>query len=434
MEWYFYLLGIITVVGFFYFLNYLTIKWKNLSEKVLLQKIFVTALIIRVIWVIFSYFFYTGMNGNPFEFYSADSVGYDATAASIAKNKFKYITSLGLGIADSGYPFYLGLFYTIFGPSILLARLGKTLISAYTCVLIYRIGKRTFGDSAGRIAGIMSMLMPNLIYYCGLHLKETEMVFLCVFFIERADALLRSQKYTFLGVLLPLLTASALFTFRTVLGATAFFALVTALLFTSSKISKWRQRFFVGIWVVLAALYFVSGKIASEIGETWNARNSNQTINMEWRSKRDGDYSNVYAKYFSGYIFAPLIVSIPFPTVVNVAGQENQKLMNGSNFTKNVISFFTIFAIFLIIKNMEWRKYILILTYSASYWIIIAFSAFAHSERFHMPVLPFLLIFASYGISKSTNKTKKFYNMFAMLIFFAMIVWNWFKLSGRSLI
>lgn len=37
------------------------------------------------------------------------------------------------------------------------------------------------------MAGIFYMLMPNLIMYTGSHLKEAEMVFLTVAFIERAD-------------------------------------------------------------------------------------------------------------------------------------------------------------------------------------------------------------------------------------------------------
>ena len=65
------------------------------------------------------------------------------------------------------------------------------------------------------------MLMPNLIYYCGLHLKEIEMTFLIILFLERTDYVIRLQKYNLINILLPILTAGLLFFFRTVIGVTA---------------------------------------------------------------------------------------------------------------------------------------------------------------------------------------------------------------------
>jgi hypothetical protein len=97
----------------------------------------------------------------------------------------------------------------------------KAFISAYTCVLLYRLSQRTFGEDTARIIGIMSALMLNLIIYCGYHLKETEMIFLEVAFLERADYLFRSHKSTFWNIFLPSILAISMFFFRTVLGTVA---------------------------------------------------------------------------------------------------------------------------------------------------------------------------------------------------------------------
>src|ERR1022692_4198482 len=59
--------GLIEVIGFFYFSNRLTRKWRFISSKSFAQKLFTFALLLRIIWVIFSYFFYIEMNGEPFE-------------------------------------------------------------------------------------------------------------------------------------------------------------------------------------------------------------------------------------------------------------------------------------------------------------------------------------------------------------------------------
>ena len=78
MEWYFMLLGALEVVGFFYLANLLTKKWGAWhSERHFEKQLFWTALGIRLVWVVFSYFFYLGMTGLPFEFNAGDVIFYD---------------------------------------------------------------------------------------------------------------------------------------------------------------------------------------------------------------------------------------------------------------------------------------------------------------------------------------------------------------------
>ena len=50
------ILGVGAVVGFFYYSNLLTRKWSEYPEKYLL-KIFQTALIVRIAWVVISYLY-----------------------------------------------------------------------------------------------------------------------------------------------------------------------------------------------------------------------------------------------------------------------------------------------------------------------------------------------------------------------------------------
>ena len=93
------------------------------------------------------------------------------------------------------------------------------------------------------MAAIFCVLMPNLYVYCGEHLKETEMIFLEVAFLERADYAFRSKKIKFWDVVIPLALGASLFLFRTVLGATAVMSVATWLLFsTKNATSKSRKR------------------------------------------------------------------------------------------------------------------------------------------------------------------------------------------------
>ena len=75
----------------------------------------------------------------------------------------------------------------------------------------------------------------------------------------------------------------------------------------------------------------------------------------------------------------------------------------------------------------------MIIAFICGYLVVIAMSSFAHSERFHLPALPFALILAAYGISEFKNKDKLYFNLWLVLIFVAMVGWNWFKLAGRGL-
>jgi hypothetical protein len=441
MEWYFWIFGIVEVVGFFYFAHQLPIAWKNYSPKAFAKKLFTTALIIRIIYVVFSYWFYNEMTGSPYEFNAADvgfynemgKLGHKLLSAWKFNLLYEFkITGNEIDLSDSGYPLYLSFVYWIFDDSILITRIIKCFWSAWTCVLIYKLATRNVGESVGRMASIFCMLMPNLIYYCGMHLKETEMVFLIVLFAERADFAMRSKQLDWKALIIAIVSACLLFLFRTALAAVAMIALATTLMLSSRKVLSLSKKIAIGTFVILAMFATVGNQMMSEAEELINKVNSGQQdVNMDWRSTRkDG---NEFAKYAGAAVFAPMIFTIPFPTLVNTPTQQDQRMIHGGNYVKNITSAFTIFALFSLLFSGEWRKHVLIISVCCGYLVVIALSEFAHSERFHLPALPFSLIFAALGISYLNNKHKKWYNYWFMLIFIANIAWAWFKLRGRGM-
>ena len=430
--------GLVEVGGFFYFSSLLTRKWAHYSPKRFEKKIFSTALIIRIVYVLFSYLFYNLMTGQPFEFGTADAIGYHQVALSVREILLNgtissYFSHMAGSYSDMGYPFSLGVQYVLTFGSILVARLIKALLSAYMCVLIYRLAKRNFGEEVGKLAAIFALLLPHFIYYCGMHLKETEMIFLAVWFLERIDSVLRDKKLSFGKLILPLVLLGSLFFFRTVLGLTAIFAVATAVLFSDNQIISKHKRVQMVLWGALAVLVVFGGTISSEIEAVFQEQQrGQQDVNMEWRSEREG--GNQFAKYAGATVFAPLIFTIPFPTMVHVDYQENLMMVNGNNYVKNILSFFVILAFYLILKRKLWRKHTLLIAYILTYLGILALSHFAQSERFHLPALPIALIFAAYGISEMTNQHKKLFDYWTLFILVVIIGWSWFKLAGRGLV
>lgn len=450
LHWQWWFFGAIEVLGFFYFANRLSKGWFDLKPIHFTQKIFWTALFLRAIWVVISYVLYQHWTGTMFSIEAADELIYDELAHYAAGkmregnwNIYSNIQEVsgGTQFSDMGYPIYLTLVYWIFGGSIMVARLIKAILGAWTVVLMYKLASRNFGEQVGRMTAIMCMLMPNLIYYCSFQLKEVEMVFLCILFAERADFLLRKGKLAFVPTAMLMLIPAVMFTIRTALAAVMVMAFFCALLLSSERIVSWgRRALLLTLALVFAGVVLTtSTSIGQDIQQMWQTRGSGQRMNMEWRADRkdaaDG-LSNNLAKYAGATVFAPMIFTIPFPTMNEVPGQENQKMIHGGNFVKNIVSGFTIAALFILLFSGDWRKYVLPLAILCGYLVVLVFSNFAHSERFHLPILPFSLMFAAYGISKMNEVwwIKKYYPYWCALMFVAAIAWNWFKLAGRGMI
>ena len=432
MPFQFMLFGIIPVCLFFVYSNRLSMDWQKFSNRMFSQRLFVTAILIRLVYVIFIYFYLIQMTGVPHMYHPGDELFYEYIGTlwrEYGITRFReLLVEYRVTFSDTGYCWWIAFEGLLFGNSVLLPRLVKCFIDAFSCVLMYNLAKRNFGEAAGRMTAIFCLLMPNMWYYCGVTLKETEMAFLVILFAERADLVLRSPKIKLVGIVVPAICILVMFTFRTALAAVMFAALVGALVLSSGKqLQTWKKVLYssvFAIWMVLT----VGAEMIQEAQEMWSARTENQSAGYEWRSE-----TNSFAKYASATVFAPLIFTIPFSSMVETPGQENQMMMNGANFIKNIMSGLTILAMFLLLKRGDWRKHVLTIALLCGYLVVLVFSNFAHSERFHFPVLAFELMFAAFSVTQLTNKHKRWYVIWLIGIGVANFVWAWIKLAGRGL-
>ena len=427
-------LGVVEVSLFFGLAPKLSKEWQSKSVKDFARNLFWIAVLLRVGWVVFSYFFYQAQTGQPFEYGSADAIGYHGEAEWLAGENWSfvwnYLFTSRSGYSDSGYSLYLTTLYKVFGPNIMFARLLKTIYSGFTCVLLYKLASRSINEQVGRMTGLMAMLMPNLIIYCGLHVKETEMLFLIVAFLERTDYVLRSKKFTFLGILVPILLAAVLFLFRTVLGAVAFFAFVTAVVFSPSRIMKKGRRWAMAGWVILAVAVLAGGVIMNEVEQYWNNRN----VNSELKRLEQTSRGNQWAKYATGTVLAPMVFVMPFSTMVDT-GQENQMVMHGGNYVRNFMGVFVLITLYVVLfKKKNWRDFALIGSFVVGYLGVISMSGFANAERFLLPGLPCLIIMWAYGISELTPKSYRFVKYWYVVVPVIEIGWAYFKIGSRGLL
>lgn len=429
------IMGIITVLGFFLLSSYLSKEWCLNKDEDFTIRLLILALSLRIVWVITSYFYYINVNGDPFEFGAADSMGYHDEAVWLAGEPWStawiyYFGPLSDGISDVGYPLYLTALYKLIGPNIMVPRIIKAFLSTITCILIYKLAARSFGERVGRMAGLMMALMPNLILYCGYHLKETEMLFLEVFFLERFDYLIRSRKATILSILLPTVAALSLFSFRTVLGASAIFAFVTTILISSTPAMKkgWRRTFLIA-WGVVGLIVIGGGKVATELEDYWEDRDTN----LENKRSDQTAQGNRWAQYATGPVMAPMALVLPFATMVDTDQQYGQQEKSGGNYVRNFMGFFAFLAIYEAFRRKKWRDFAMIGAFVIAYLAIVSRSGFNNSERFLLPALPCLILMWSYGVSVLRKETYRTFAVWCIIVFFMEVGWAFFKIGSRGL-
>lgn len=428
-------MGIFWVVGFFLASSFFSQKWKDIPQKKLLLYVFLIALGLRIAWVFFAYIFFTIKTGIPFEFEAGDSLWYYEESVGNIKTSIRviwdYLFIHTKTVSDSGYIFYLSLLAKVFGENMLFPRLVTAILGAATCIQVFFLSKRNIGEEGARLATIFVCFMPNLIFYTGLHLKETVMIFLMMAFLDRTDYLLRSKQYNIWTIAVPIIFIVILFTFRTVLGVVAVFSFVTALVFTNASVIGNKKRFMLIGWGLLATLTLTGGTILNEVDNMIENRESN-LVNKRLTQTARG---NRWAQYATGTVMMPMMLVLPFPTTVDVDHQYNQQILSGGNYVRNFLGGFVLIAIFsalFITKN--WRSLSLIGSFVFAYLGVISLSGFSNSERFLLPGLPILLIMAAYGVTQLDAKSYKFIKIWYWVVPIMIFAWAFFKLGSRGMV
>ena len=429
--------GIGEVLFFFLMMVVFYPRWKVNDPKRFKWKVFLVAFVIRAVYAFVMCYYYYWETGIGFEYGAADSTWYHQTASYLSQCVrgghisyiFKYLNAYTMGYSDQGYILWLTLIYTIFGRSWLIPRLFKALMHAYLCIVLYKLGQRTFGERTGRLAAVMCAFMPVLIQTCGLHTKEAEMIFLSIFAIERMDYLIRSKKYTFWNILVPILLIGLTFGFRTIIGMCLIFAFLVFVLLSSKDLVGKKAKIIIAASVVVLFLVF----LFSPIGREMKIINHLKFTDLNYQSERYESMGMKHGELAKSYYLAPGAFVVPLAPMVEESPNHN-KMIHGGTYVKNFLAFFAMLAIVIAFRQRKWRDFSLIGAYEFSYLAIILFSFAANSERYHEPALPLLILMAAYAMTHLRHKDLKIFYVYCGLLFVALFVWNWLKLSARGLV
>lgn len=428
--------GIGEVLFFFVLTTIFYPRWKNDDTKRFKWKVFLVAFIIRGLYAFLICYYYYYETGKAFEYNAGDSIWYHPTAVYLSRcvrqgyvaYVFRYLNAYTMGWSDQGYTLWLTLIYTIFGRNLLTPRIFKALMSAYLCVVVYKLGTRTFGERTGRLAAVMMVFTPILIQICGLHTKEMEMIFLSILALERMDYLIRSKKYTVWNIIFPIILVGLTFGFRTIIGMCLIFAfLVFVVLSPNDLVGKKGKMVTVAATVVVFLVF-----LFSPIGREMRIINRLKFTDLNYRTEKYASEGMKHSELAQSWILAPGAFVLPLAPMVEESPNHN-KMIHGSTYVKNFLAFFAMLAIVIAFRQKKWRDFSLIGAYELSYLAIIMFSFTANSERFHEPAVPLIVLMSAYAMMHLRRKDLKIFYLYCGLLFVALLVWNWLKLSARGL-
>lgn len=434
LEWM--LWGIGEVLFFFVLTTVFYPRWKNDKPKVFCHKVFWIALAIRLLYVVFSYYYFYNHAGGPFEG-SGDEVGYYTRSALLSKYirkgdfgfVFDFLKGYSLGFSDHGYLIWLTFIHTIFGRKVWVARIFKALMSAYLCIVVHRLSSRTFGERTGRLAAVMCVFMPLFIQLTGSHIKEMEMIFLSILALERMDYLIRSKKYTLWNILFPILLIGMSFGFRTVIGMCLIFAFLVFVILSPNHLVNRKGKIVALSTTLVVFLVFLFTVIGSEMKIVY-------MLNFSGTDYLARKYESLGLKYSelskSKYLFPGAFV-LPLSPMVDEAPDHN-KMFHGTIFIKNFLAFFAMLSIVIAIRQKKCRDFSLIGAYELSYLAIVMFTFTSNSERYHQPAVPLILVMAAYAMTHLRRKDLTLFYIYCGLLFVALFAWNWIKLAARGMV
>lgn len=428
--------GLLIVILFFQGINYFSKKFYGLSAQKLDKQLFVYSLIFRLIFVGYLYLltFILDPGNFPFEIHAADSWVYHLAGKKLAEVGFNdYWNQLGQlmkGRADYGYPVFLSLIYKLFGNITLPVRIVHALLGSFSIVLLARIARMLFSNDHARFTGIIAMLMPSLLWYTGLQLKETLMMYLVILAIYHAVKMLSIRRVKLMSIIFLVLSSFLLFFFRTFL---AVLLISSIFLFYFYNKSRTGIRISVLVLFILGLLFLVNRyNIQQEVFSQYY-----ESQNDYFNKSVQGDVINARISVKLALV-TPFIISsafvTPFPSFLTTETRQISIVNTFQNeLVRNFMYYFYFVGLLLCFKK-HGKKAVILIFFVMSYVAIVTFGGSSFQERFQLPGLPFIIILMSVGIVESKRSTLLKWQNYLYIILIAQVIWTLFKLNVRGLI
>jgi 4-amino-4-deoxy-L-arabinose transferase-like glycosyltransferase len=139
--------------------------WKRLDKRAF--AVVMTAIIVRLIWIV-------AVKAQPV----SDFLFYFLRSGEVARGQGYLFNGHATAYWPPGYPFVLAVFFKALGQSLAVAKLLNVAMWTVSAWLMYVLGKRIGGPTAGLIAGMVVALYPEYVFFTGLVASENLFVLL----------------------------------------------------------------------------------------------------------------------------------------------------------------------------------------------------------------------------------------------------------------
>ena len=433
--------SVLMLVIFFSGISYSSGKINIRSEKEFLRWLFFMTLLLRLFYIIF---LFTETNiswGMPFYVGAKDEIKYDRVGEELATlirsgratEVISHVRDIYEGIDDIGFPTLIGLIYTVFGRNLVIGRIIMALFGSYAVILIYKTALLFWETKIARFAAILAMWFPLSLFYNSVYLKEGLLVMMIMIIIYKTSRWIKENHISAWNFALIVLVITAIFLFRTALGALMFLVVLGSIVFT-----RYRGSVVLGIFIALIFLivfYFT----LNLLGESKYFENQLMSGD-EYGTSRLEHISKINKLAVLGSI--PFFLSIaffaPFPTLISDLNLSYTNQPHGTLdyqvpgvLVWNLLAFFAIYGLIYTLRNNR-RETFAIWAFSIGYTLLLVKTSLFTSVRFAYCGLPIMMIFASVGISKL--RKMHFWYMYLFLAAALVIGWNFFKVAGRGLL
>jgi len=325
------------------------------------------------------------------------------------------------------FPLFLAGIYAVFGHKFLYAKIGLALISTFSVLLGYFIAKRLFNPFTGRLTAIAMAIYPTFIFFTGYLAPETLTLFLILLTIFFLTGGIHNSNST--SILLAGLSLGCTVMCRTIMALFFIFIFIWLLLMGKSKKELWKSFFIIitGMLVIILPWVVRNYKIhrtivfhSTDAGQALFINNNPESFKIEpsgtafvynpseFLHLSEVETTRIFkarAKDFIVHNPATYLKYVgkrflnfwrPVPYKVSGPGKAYSylhQIISGIY----TIPVFILALLGLFYSKGAWRKlfiiYALIIYYSGTYILVRAII------RYRMPVEPYLIMFAAYGIA-----------------------------------
>ena len=377
------------------------------------------ALFLRVIWIVI-------VPSLPV----SDTLWFHERAVSIASGDGYSVDGVPTAYRPVGYPAMLAAAYAVFGTVPLVGKVLNILFALGYILLSYFVGRYVVGESAARLGTAILAILPSQIFFSGLLFSEIALTF---FFIA-ATLLLMTEKATYLNLVLAAFSLSVATLIRPMffpifIGALLFIALRRRNRIGAGKVLVFVMAFLIPLvpWTVRNVRVFggfvpisTNGGVNLFIGNNPKGQGAyffNDGLEIKSPSLNEREMSAEYRSKALRYI-----VSHPLQTVATVPKKLFFLFIRdtiGVHFSfmrveKDIppwfqltmlalsqmaylilLLFFGVYLVFFIGKNSSRLSSIGL--FPILYFVLF-YSVFFGADRFHFPIMPFIAMYAAFGM------------------------------------